>query len=229
MEGGMMNIYETINKVIEEVGAIGKEKKSSQNYLYRGVDDVMNALQPLFAEHKLFVVPEVLEQSREERVTKNGGNLIYSILKMKYTFYAEDGSNVSAITIGEGMDNSDKSSNKAMSVAFKYACFQVFCIPTEEMKDPDDENPPDNKKAEPKKQTDKPDTDKPINEPLMTETQRNALISLDVDLLKLAMYHKTSANKLTEAQAQDAIQRKQNALKKQEDKKKQEEKAAKNG
>ncbi len=30
--------------------------------------------------------------------------------------------------------------NKAMSIAFKYACFQVFCIPTEEMKDPDAES-----------------------------------------------------------------------------------------
>ena len=29
--------------------------------------------------------------------------------------------------------------NKAMSVAYKYACFQVFCIPTEEMHDPDAE------------------------------------------------------------------------------------------
>lgn len=27
-----------------------------------------------------------------------------------------------------------------MAIAFKYACFQVFCIPTEEMTDPDGEN-----------------------------------------------------------------------------------------
>lgn len=40
------------------------------------------------------------------------------------------------------MDSADKASNKAMSVAFKYACFQVFCIPTEEMVDPDSETPP---------------------------------------------------------------------------------------
>ena len=35
------------------------------------------------------------------------------------------------------MDSGDKATNKAMSIAFKYACFQVFCIPTEEMRDPD--------------------------------------------------------------------------------------------
>ena len=39
------------------------------------------------------------------------------------------------------MDSGDKASNKAMAIAFKYACFQVFCIPTEEMKDPDAETP----------------------------------------------------------------------------------------
>jgi hypothetical protein len=41
--------------------------------------------------------------------------------------------------IGEAMDSGDKSSNKAMSVAHKYAFLQVFAIPTEEQKDPDGE------------------------------------------------------------------------------------------
>ena len=41
----------------------------------------------------------------------------------------------------EGMDSGDKATNKAMSIAFKYACFQVFCIPTEEMQDPDADTP----------------------------------------------------------------------------------------
>ena len=30
------------------------------------------------------------------------------------------------------MDSADKSTSKAMSIAFKYACFQLLCIPTEE-------------------------------------------------------------------------------------------------
>ena len=58
---------------------------------------------------------------------------------MRYTFYAKDGSSVQCVVVGEGMDSGDKATNKAMSIAFKYACFQVFCIPTEEMKDPDAE------------------------------------------------------------------------------------------
>ena len=138
-----MNIYQSIHGVMEEVGAIGKNRKNQQQgFMYRGVDEVMNALQPAFVKYNIFVVPEVLEQTREERTAKSGGQLIYSILKVKFTFFADDGTSVSATVIGEGMDSADKASNKAMSVAFKYACFQVFCIPTEEMVDPDAETPP---------------------------------------------------------------------------------------
>lgn len=135
-----MNIYQSIASIMSEIGAIGKDKKNSQQgFMYRGVDDVMNVLQPLLTKHKVFIVPDVQEHTREERTTKGGSLLIYSICKVKYTFYAEDGSSVTSSVVGEGMDSGDKATNKAMSVAFKYACFQVFCIATEEMKDPDGE------------------------------------------------------------------------------------------
>lgn len=137
-----MNIYESIAAIMQEIPAIGKDKKNQQQgFKYRGIDDVMNALQPILAKNKVFVVPEVLEQSREERQTNKGGTLMYSVMRIKYSFYAEDGTSVSAVVIGEGMDSGDKASNKAMSIAMKYAFFQVFCIPTEEMKDPDAETP----------------------------------------------------------------------------------------
>lgn len=137
-----MNIYQSINEIMKEVEAIGKNKENtSQHFKFRGIDDVMNAIHPLLAKHKVFVVPEVLKREREERQTSKGGNLIYSICDIKFKFYAEDGSSVEAITTGEGMDSGDKATNKAMAIAFKYALFQVFCIPTEEMKDPDSETP----------------------------------------------------------------------------------------
>lgn len=136
-----MNIYQAINKVMAKIGAVGKDSKNqTQGFMYRGIDAVMNAINPALVENKVFVVPTVLEQTREERVNSKGTTLIYSICKIKFTFFAEDGSSVEAITIGEGMDSGDKATNKAMSIAFKYACFQVFCIPTEEMADPDAES-----------------------------------------------------------------------------------------
>ena len=135
-------IFKAIADTMNDVSAVGKNSKNEkQNYNFRGIDAVMNALHPAMVKNRIFVVPEVLDQQREERQSKNG-KLIYSICKIKYTFFADDGSNISATVIGEGMDSGDKATNKAMSVAFKYACFQVFCVPTEDMTDPDAETPP---------------------------------------------------------------------------------------
>lgn len=162
-------IFTAICGIIGEIGAIGKNKvNAQQNFKYRGVDDVMNALQPMLAKYKVFVVPTVLEQVREDKQTKAGNASYLSIFKIKYTFYAEDGSFVEAVTIGESIDTGDKGSNKAMAIAFKYALFQVFCIPTEEMPDPDATTP------EPHKPTgDKPATTpatKPQDKPQVTDT-----------------------------------------------------------
>lgn len=131
-------IYELIGQAIGKIGAIGKDKTNQQQgFKYRGIDQVYNALNPVMAELGIFFCPEVLDMKREERTTRNGAILTYTIMTMKYTAFAPDGSSVSLTVVGEGMDSGDKGCNKAMSVAMKYAMFQLFCIPTEEMRDPD--------------------------------------------------------------------------------------------
>lgn len=135
-------IYQLIPRVMADISAIGKDKTNKQQgFKFRGIDDVMNALKPVMTRHQIFTVPQVLEQTREKKPTNNGGQLLYSLLKIRFSFYAPDGSHVDAVTIGEGMDSGDKASNKAMAIAYKYALFQVFCIPTEDMDDPDAESP----------------------------------------------------------------------------------------
>ena len=134
-------IYAAINAVMNDVGAVKKNDSNDfDHYKFRGIDAVMNALSPAMVKNHVFVIPEVLDSTREERANKNGGTMIYSVVKVRYTFYTDDGSSVQAVVIGEAMDRSDKSTNKAMSTAFKYACFQTFCIPTEEMKDSEEES-----------------------------------------------------------------------------------------
>ena len=47
-----MNIFQSITKIMEEVPAIGKNKKNiQQNFMFRGIDDVMNTFQPLLAKY----------------------------------------------------------------------------------------------------------------------------------------------------------------------------------
>lgn len=138
-------IYRRIPEAIAKIGSIGKNKRNQQQgFMFRGIDDVYNSVNPILAECKLFMTSEILDQQREERETKNGGRLVYTILTIRYTIYAEDGSSVTTVTVGEGMDSGDKGSNKAMSIAYKYALFQLLCIPTEETAtDPDAEVHPD--------------------------------------------------------------------------------------
>lgn len=194
-----MNIYESITKIMEEIPSVGKNNiNKQQNYKYRGIEDVMNAVQPLLAKNKVFIVPEILEHLREERVGNKGGKLIYSICKIKYTFFAEDGSKIEAITIGEGMDSGDKATNKAMAVAMKYALFQVFCIPTEEMNDSEQENHDESISDEEKMEEE-------LNEKV-TEQQANTICELmeqkglNVEKQLQANYQISDAKDLTKKQ-----------------------------
>lgn len=135
-----MEIYTRMASVMAEIGAIGKDSRNQQQgFNYRSIDAVYNALNPLLAKHSIFTTPEVLDKTREERTNKNGTVLAFTCLRMRYTFWAPDGTSVACVVEGEGMDSGDKSSNKAMAIAHKYALLQTFCIPTEDQKDPDAE------------------------------------------------------------------------------------------
>lgn len=130
------NIYQAVNAIMQEIEAIGKNKKNAQQgYSFRGIDDMYNALQPLFKKHAVFITSNVMESKREERLTKSGGALIYTIAKCQFKFFTTDGSFIESILEGEAMDSGDKSTNKAMSTALKYALMQMFLIPTEEKLD----------------------------------------------------------------------------------------------
>ncbi len=143
MENGQ--IYSKIIAVMSDVGAIGKNQRNGQQqYNFRGVDDVYNALQPALVKHGVFVAPTVLESATNEleHIKDNGkvGILHKTTITSRFRFYTTDGSFIEADAIGEAIDFSDKASNKAMSAAFKYVCFQVFCIATKELHDGDNDN-----------------------------------------------------------------------------------------
>jgi len=136
-------IYQAIATAMSEIEPIAKKRENKeQKFKFRGIDDIMNELSPILTKNKIFIYPEVINVQRQDRQTKIGGTLIYSVLTIKYHFAHEDDSELCCVVVGEGMDSGDKASNKAMAVAYKYACLQVFCIPTEDMPDPDAETPP---------------------------------------------------------------------------------------
>lgn len=134
-------IFQKIPAVMRKVGAIAKGRKNvQQGYQFRGIDDVYNEIHDALAEEGIFTVPRVVADKSEEKTSRGGTTLIYRILTIEYDFFASDGSVFMARVVGEGMDSGDKASNKAMAVAHKYALLQVFCIPTEESKDPENDS-----------------------------------------------------------------------------------------
>lgn len=136
-----MKVYEKIAAVTADLSKIGiakDSKNAQQGYQFRGIDQVYGALSPLLSKHGLCILPRVKDRQVLERQTKSGGALFYTTLLVEFDFVAaEDGSKHTVITVGEAMDSGDKSSNKAMSAAYKYAAFQTFCIPTEADNDAD--------------------------------------------------------------------------------------------
>ena len=136
-------VYAAIVKVMTEIGRVGiakGRKNAQQGYQFRGIDDVYNELNALLAAAQLVILPHVQSRIVTERETKSGGVLFYVVLEVGFTFVsAEDGSMAHVQAYGEAMDSGDKATNKAMSAAYKYACMEVFCIPTEGNPDADAE------------------------------------------------------------------------------------------
>ena len=134
-------VYAAISGVMAEMGKDGiakGRKNAQQGYSFRGVDDVQNALNGPLVKHGLLFLPRVLSRTQEERLNKSGGAIFYTTVDMEFDFVAiSDGSMHTIRMVGEAMDSADKSSNKAMSAAYKYAALQTFCIPTEGDNDAD--------------------------------------------------------------------------------------------
>ncbi|MFP2377795.1 ERF family protein [Enterobacter ludwigii] len=129
-------VYAAISAVAKEMASTGISKdrvNKVQGFNFRGIDQVYNALAPALVTHGLVILPRLTERTCTERINKNGTALFYVVVKAEFDFVStEDGSIHTVTTYGEAMDSGDKATNKAMSIAYKYAAFQAFCIPTEE-------------------------------------------------------------------------------------------------
>lgn len=123
-------IYAALASVKRKIGAVGKSQHNQQqNYNYRGIDDIYNAVSPLFSEYGIISIPEMIEHKRESHTSAKGTLSHFSIVTMRYKFFHEDGSSVDCTVVGEGMDSGDKATNKAMAAAHKYAICQILTIP----------------------------------------------------------------------------------------------------
>jgi hypothetical protein len=122
-------VYQAITAITAELAhsGIAKTHRNEEGeYSYRSIEDVLSALAPLLARHRLCVLPRIL--SREAVRFGRAGQLV-SVQAAFDLVSALDGSVHTVQSYGEALDDSDKGTAKAISSAYKSAMLQAFCIP----------------------------------------------------------------------------------------------------
>jgi hypothetical protein len=131
------NIYAVMSAAMEEVQAVRKEGfNDSQRYNFRGVDQVVNAVGPIFRKHHIIPVPHHCVANYRDVLTSTGKPNREVTVTATYRFYGPAGDFIETLVPGESMDSGDKGTAKAMSVAYRIVLLQLLCIPTDEP-DPD--------------------------------------------------------------------------------------------
>ena len=130
---GPLSIAASLTNVMEDVGAVAKaERNTSQNFNFRGIDAVVNAVSPMLRKHGVIVYPNVLSYTRDQVTTTKGSAMNYITVHVSYTFMGPAGDSITCSTLGAAFDSGDKGEPKAMSVAFRVALLQALCLPTDE-------------------------------------------------------------------------------------------------
>jgi hypothetical protein len=139
---GVINAVAAIIGELSSEGVSKQRRNTQQGYMFRGIDDVLNALSSLYAKYKVVVVPSYSNRVITEKAAKNGGVIFSVVVEGRYRIIHADGTEIVAGPfIGEAMDSADKATNKAMSAAYKYFAIQTFAIPTEGDNDADAHTP----------------------------------------------------------------------------------------
>src|SRR5262245_19423862 len=109
----MSEIYQLIPQIMREIGAVSKDRTNEQQkYKFRGIEDFYKAAHPAMCAHGVFCVPKVEhhESVAFEKTNDYGKTTTWRHVtaRVRHEFTASDGSHVDVITVGEGLDNSDK-------------------------------------------------------------------------------------------------------------------------
>lgn len=134
-------VYEAVANVMREVIAVRKgEHNKHFNFSFRGIDAVMNTVGPVLREHGVIVVPADMRATYTPVTTSKGGAAMNVTVRNTYRFYGPHGDHFDTVATGESIDNGDKGTAKANSVAFRTCLLQSLCLPTDEP-DPDSFSP----------------------------------------------------------------------------------------
>ena len=134
---GHKNIYAALNAVMKEVGYVQKQRTAGLNYSYAGEAALIAAVRPVLVDHGVVVLPSGVRELRMETYETKSGAVMNRTVGMFSFIFAHGESETQHIVevLGEGADSGDKSANKAMTAAYKYALREALMIETGD--DPD--------------------------------------------------------------------------------------------
>lgn len=132
-----ITVFEAWSNVMGQVQGIRKgERNQAQNFNFRGIDAVLNAVGPALREHQVTVVPTAETIDVERYQTAKGGQMQGVIVRMTYTVFGPAGDSFAGSAYGQAADAGDKAVSKAESVAYRTFLLQALTVPTDEP-DPD--------------------------------------------------------------------------------------------
>lgn len=133
-----MKVFEAVAAVMGDVGAVKKDgRNTQQNFKFRGIDAVVNALSPAMRKHGLTVYPSKVEHRNGSTQLSGGKTATAPVVVVDYTFVGPEGDTFTSQVVAESFDLGDKATAKAMSVALRTCLLQTFMLPTDDA-DPDE-------------------------------------------------------------------------------------------
>ena len=189
----MSDIHIKLARIAGDIGSINKtERNKEQGFNFRSIEQITEKARPLLAHEGVSTAPRMLSLEHSEVTAKSGARGYRAVVVMEYTFTA--GSDDSSITVsmpGEAVDYGDKSTSKAVQMAYKYALTQVLQVGSGD--DPDahsvdvghyGEAPTKRPRSGPQQRTPRNQPTATETAPVATESEPDAEITARVKKLK---------------------------------------------
>lgn len=134
LPGPAKSLAEAMHRVMTQVGYIQKKGTVTvgQGYKFAGEAQFIEAIRPELVAQQIVVCPIAMDMLVNEVFPNSSGkpqNRVMLRVTFRFT-HAASGQTLDVQTCGEGIDNGDKATNKAMTGAMKYALRQAFVIET---------------------------------------------------------------------------------------------------
>lgn len=169
-EPSLASLYRKLAAVSGAIGAVEKDgRNQDQKYRYPTPASVMSAVKPLLGEHKLAIVPHLIEFVEIDTGQRSQGGKPFMLNRVTMHYHLLDGESGESLVVPwqaqAGTYGDDKGLAKAQTIALRTFLIQLFQIPAEDPEtDPDarDARPNAGSYAPPRQQPPRPRPEPPI-------------------------------------------------------------------